>query len=256
MSLLPVGFSTVALAALIIAVSAALQAVVGFGSGMVAIPLLTIMGMELPAAVAMSTTAMTVQMALGLWAVRAEVRIRPLLPFALLFLLGTAAGTWGLRRIADVDPALMKQLVGGALLLAVGLLALARPAPRPKHQMGWGILAVTSSGVLTGLTGMGGGPLVLWVVSHDWSPDRLRGTVWALLLPRLPVQLALLYAAFGDPILWSALLGAAATPVAYLGTRIGHQVGRRVDRRQLRRLALVALCVVAVVAVVGPLAGR
>ena len=46
-------------------------------------------------------------------------------------------------------------------------------------SFGQNTLTFTGSGVLAGLCGMGGPPLVLWAMAHDWPTQRIRGFLFA-----------------------------------------------------------------------------
>ena len=168
------------------------QGAVGFAYGMIAIPVLLWAGLSLPQSVALVSTTVIAQTAAGVWRFRRHVVWRDL-P-------GVAAGRYaglpvGLLIMAALDGAgrgVMKQAVGAVLLAIVVLTVAFRPAPRERVRARWSFPTGFSSGLLSGTTGMGGPPVVLWMIAHDWSTQRGRAFLWSLFLSLLPVQLLLM----------------------------------------------------------------
>lgn len=228
------------------------QGAVGFAYGMIAIPVLLWAGLSLPESVALVSTTVIVQTAAGVWRFRTHVVWRDL-P-------GVAAGRYaglpvGLLIMAALDGAgrgAMKQAVGAVLLAIVALTVAFRPKPRERVRARWSLPVGFSSGVLSGTTGMGGPPVVLWMIAHDWSTQRGRAFLWSLFLLLLPVQLALMAWGFGRPVLWAVVGGLVTTPLVLLSSHVGGSVGSRWSRPAARRVVLGLLVVLAAVSIVGP----
>ena len=146
----------VAAAAAIVAAASALQATVGFGLALLAIPLLHLIGFEPPAAIAISSSAMLVQMANGVLRLRASVQARELLWPLVITMATMVLGVLALRAVVAVKPDLARQAAGVVVLGALVVLRVVRPAPRPRVAAPWTVLAMSASGLLSGSTGMGG----------------------------------------------------------------------------------------------------
>jgi uncharacterized membrane protein YfcA len=162
--------------------------------------------------------------------------------FALLWLLSGAS--------TDV----VKQSVGAMVLLALGLQIGLRVKPRERLASAWAWLAGAAGGTTAGAVGMGGPPLVLWVVAHDWPGKKARLFLWASFWVCMPIQLVVLVALF-EPVPQLKLMGVglATLPAALLGLAGGLWLGHRIPRRQLRWAMITLLLVLGVSSLVGPM---
>ena len=99
-------------------------------------------------------------------------------------------------------------------------------------------------GITAGAVGMGGPPLVLWVVAHDWPNKQARLFLWASFWFVMPIQIAVLVLMF-EPVeqLKMVGVGVLTLPIAMLGTAAGLWLGHRLPKQQLR-WAMIALRVV------------
>jgi uncharacterized protein len=154
-------------------------------------------------------------------------------------------GLWALRWLTTIPPDGIRFWVGLVMLAFVVLQWAWQPAPRPRLHPGWGGLAFAASGFTAGLCGMGGPPLVLWVMAHNWSAESTRAFLFASFALLVPVQLTVLYLTFGRDALTGAGFGLALMPVALLGSWLGLRVGARFSKPVLRRVAFALLLVTA-----------
>ncbi len=222
---------------LVLLLSSAAQSAIGFGSALFATPILVWMGMELPHAVTLVSTCSMLQSALAAHELRRDIPWRLVgeatairLAFVLLGLVFMKAV---LRLGADKT-----RLALGAVLAMATMMQLASDRPRlPRLSWGWNALAFSTSGLMAGFSGMGGPPLVLWAMAHDWSPRRIRGFLFAVFAASTPVQIGLLRLSFDRRIWTFSALGIAAFPLLWLGSRIGMPIGNRLSHRTLTRLA-------------------
>jgi|GEM_PF-188860 len=233
-------------------VASFVQGVIGFGAGMIAVPIMVWVGVDLPLAVAALLPAVLVQTGYGVWRFRRDWVWRDLIHLNVyrLPLMPVGIGIMALVAGADVD--LIKQYVGGLLLLAVGLMVVGRVEPREKVSAKWTALAGATSGVLAGAVGMGGPPVVLWVQAHAWSTRRIRTYLWSCFLLISPLQMLALSMVFGARIWAVALVGFLATPLILLATWGGSRVGDRLDRTRLRQIAFLVLIGLGVWMLAGP----
>jgi uncharacterized membrane protein YfcA len=108
------------------------------------------------------------------------------------------------------------------------------------------------SGFLLGFSGMGGPPMVLWVLAHDWPMNRARAFLFFLAAMSVIPQAVFLWLRFGNAALDAMLLGAAATPAVLIGLWCGLYLARLVPDRALRRLCIALLVVIALSAILNP----
>ena len=90
--------------------------------------------------------------------------------------------------IFQLDVARTKQVVGVVLLIVLGLQTCCKVQPRPHIHWAWTVVAGSLSGLMAGLLGMGGPPLVLWLMAHDWPSLRQRTFLWLSFLLLVPFQ--------------------------------------------------------------------
>ena len=226
------------------------QSAVGFGASLFATPLLIWIGLPLPNAIALVTTCALMQTTLGARNLRAAVPWRLALTATAVRLVSLGAGILMLRRLVRFGPDQIRMVIGGVLCLLVVIQLLWRPRPAPKMHPGWAGLAFLSSGFIAGLCGMGGPPLILWLMAHDWSPRKTRGFLFAVFATTIPAQIVLLWATFGRTILWSVAVGLALFPLVYLGTSIGLPIGNRMAKSRLRNIAYAILLAIGISSVV------
>ncbi len=225
--------------AMILFFGAMIQGAVGFGLGIVTIPLFVFTGLSLPQAIGATLPAVLVQTSFNCWQHRTQLPFREVWPLFLLRLATLPLGLWLLQNISELDITLTKQVIGGFLLFVLLLQLCVRPEPRHQLPFGWTLLAGSVSGFLVGTVGMGGPPISLWVMAHDWAPTKQRIFLWLTFLLVLPFHVVLLYHKFGPPLLQAMLCAAMLTPATMAGAWIGSHLGGRMDRRKLR-VAMVA----------------
>ncbi|MEM8873423.1 MAG: sulfite exporter TauE/SafE family protein [Planctomycetota bacterium] len=236
-----------------VAFGAFVQGAIGFAFVLLVTPLLIALGMSLPQTIAIGLVCVVVQTALSCWQARGELPWRDVGTVIGWRLLGLPLGIAALTKLAVSDPQIVKQVVGAALLLAVALLAVARPRPA-EHVPIWATAtAGTSSGFLAGLTGMGGPPLVLWLTLRDWPTRRTRGFLWLSFVLMIPVQFVLLAWQFPTDTRTGAIYGLAALPVVAGASFIGVRAGDRLPRERLRQVMLGVLVVLGLIHVTAPL---
>jgi uncharacterized membrane protein YfcA len=239
--------------ALVLAGGAALQSAAGFGYGLFSVPLLLLIGLAPYEAIPVVTVATTVQAVTGVWHHRREVPWRLVGVCGLLLLISIPVGVYLLSRITLLSDAQVRQVFGGLVLAMVITYAVWRPRPREQVHHAWTIAAMLSSGLLAGLCGMAGPPVVLWAMTHQWSSRRTRATLWALFLAMTPLGLLFLYHRFGWVVVQSALLALAMVPAVLVGTLPGIWIGNRIPKSHLRRLGIILLLLLAAYMICQPL---
>lgn len=232
---------------------ATLQTSSGFGFALLALPLLGWIGVPGPLAITMSLAAMMLQ---GFWLLSRSpepLRLRENAGNAAATVVTSVAGVVLLSLIWGTRPRLLGQLIGVLVVASVAAAVLLRPPPRAKVGAAWTAAAMALSGLLSGLSSIGGPPVALWAMAHDWSADRIRATIWLILLPRAPVLLVALYVSFGDLVFDALLLVLIGVPALWLGSTLGSFAGRRLTAERLRPFAMVILLLTGASAIVRPL---
>ena len=97
---------------------------------------------------------------------------------------------------------------------------------------------------------MGGPPLVLWVMAHDWANRKTRAFLYGSFGASMPLQIAVFGVALGWPAVRGAVAGAAFSPAVVLGSLVGLAIGNRFSKPLLRRLAYGLLVVIALNSIV------
>ena len=240
----------IVVAGAIICLAGMAQSTVGFGYALFATPLLVWTGVPLPSVITLVATCSMIQAAIGARKLHAAVPWRLSLTATAIRLAGVTVGILLLKRLVALNTDHIRMVIGCILCLLVGIQLLWRPRPVKTTHWTWAGLAFITSGISAGICGMGGPPLVLWSMAHDWSAQKTRGFLFAVFATSIPVQIVLLCLAFGTSILWNVAIGIAFMPLVYLGAAIGLPIGNRMDKERLRRIAYVILLVIGVSAVV------
>lgn len=249
----PLTFDHLILIGIILAIGSTLQSAVGFGSGLFSIPLIVWVGVPLPQTIVIALVSSMTQATWGCIRHHEHLDWRPALGLAVLRIAMLPVGIVLLAMLVSVGQERVKQVIGAALLTILFVQWLFRVKPREHVALGWGLLAGTSSGVLAGMVGMGGPPIVLWVMAHDWPSHKARTFLWCTFLMTMPISLGLYYLWFGSPILHAALVGLIFIPLTLIGSTLGLWLGGLMSRQRLRVAMLAMLIFVALASMVGPM---
>lgn len=241
----PSHFALIALIALILAGSAVVQGSVGFGFALFAAPLLVLAGLPLPRVIAVCGTATAIQVSMAAFHFRAFVPWRAILPVMFVTVLTVPVGVWLLHRVVQLDKDTVRAILGCVILAVLAVIALLRIAPREKVHAAWGLLAGGCCGVLAGMIGSGGPPVVVWAMAHRWDNRQSRVALWLIFLAGVPTQLFWLYFTFHDEALHGMKIGLLGMPVVLAGMATGIWIGNRLSKERLRRAAYALLLLTA-----------
>ena len=225
---------------LILALAEAVYVLLGFGAGLIAVGTMALLLPELKDAVVLL---LLVNLPAELWVVRSSwqrISWRGVLVIFSGVVIGTPLGTFLLRW----GDARFLLIVLGVFLVAVGAVFIFIRDTRERQLPRWvaGPIGVIS-GVLTGLFGTGGPPLILYYRLQGVDKAAFRGHLMAIFLLMTAVRVPS-YAAFGlitEPRLWSAL---AVLPAVILGALIGNRIHLRIEEDTFRRLVSAALLII------------
>lgn len=238
----------IALGAFVVAALAAFaQAVSGFGSALLAVPLLSVLAG--PRAAVVTITMLSVAMtAVATARERQHVEWRVTGTWALTGLLGMPVG---LLLLSVLDPraltlAIAALVLAFALLLATG----ASPHPGPWARR----VAGVASGAMLTSTGMNGPPLVITLQAMRLRADRFRATLQAVFWTQ-DMAAVVGFLVIGQVSRTVLVAVAAGLPGLPLGWLLGDRVFTRLDAPVFRRLVLGMLVLSALAAAVSALAG-
>ena len=244
----------IALVGLIMTFGSVVQGAVGFGSGLLCVPLLVLCGFSIPEAATINLVSTGVQNATGAWKLWSHLETHELvLPVALRFFT-IPCGTYAAYLVDQhFDPAQSKQLIGIILLVTVSLLWGLRVTPREHLHVGWQSLAFSSSGFLMGFAAIGGAPMVIYINGLTWTAHKSRAFLFFCSAVALPVAAAAFWFEYGSKILPAAMTALLVMPFILIGLRLGLSLGHGLSKPLFRRLTYLLILLVAVIALLAPL---
>ena len=237
--------------------ASALQGAVGFAAGLFGIPLLMMVaGMELQAAIMTMLLASFLQNLGGLFHLRNDIQIRDAIAPTLIRLATLPLGLIALYFAASWPTEYVKAVIGVVILVLVilqGVLGRSALEDRDKPlAWGWTPVAFGASGFLVGFCGMGGPPMVLWVMAQPWSGKQSRAFLFFLFTSSLPLHCLFLWWQFGSEMNVAALMALLSVPWIVGGTWLGLWIGSHLRKSRLRVVAYAILIITAVVAICSP----
>lgn len=222
--------------------ASAAQAVTGFGSALVAVPLLTLAFGPVTAVLA-STIVGLVLTAHASVQERAHVD-RPVA--ARLVLTGLLGLPFGYLVLTLVPARSLKLVIAVVLLVLVAVMA---SRVRLPSGLGSQRFAGVASGVLLSATGMNGPPLVVVLQAMGQAPRRFRATLQVTFLVQDTAAVALfLVTGLLSPAVWG--LAAAGVLGVPLGWWLGDRLFGALSAAQFRRVVLGGLAVLAATSLV------
>jgi len=157
---------------LIAVLAAFIQGLSGFGSVLVALPLLVLyldVRMAVPL-VSLWGMAINLLLLLDLWR---QIRVVRVLPLTLAALPGIPLGVYLLRHL---PPRFLELLLSLLLLGFAGYFFLARPRTRELGR-GWEVAAGFFSGCLGGSLAASGPPVIIYTALQPWGKDDIKATL-------------------------------------------------------------------------------
>lgn len=236
--------------AFILAFAAAVQSVVGFGLGLLAVPLLLYQGIPLTQAVFLVLSVSLLNAAIGSLRLRRELPWRTSGVASFYRVLGILPGLALAHATNQISSTSLKAAIG--LTIGLGVLAQALKMRRgasstqktpSKALAPWAFLL---SGLLMGWLGMGGPPLVFWLLTGRMTAKETRGFLFGVYLLTIPFQLALM--AWSQPALTASLVPVllVSLPLGILVSKLALSLGDRLSVHRLQWASLSLLTFLAV----------
>ncbi len=226
---------TIALALAILFAAALTKGVIGFGEGLLAMPLLTLLlGIRASSPlVGLVSAGLTALMLCANWQ---GADLRSAWRVLVGTLLGIPLGVWGLSSLPEV----WVTIGLGAVLVLIALGQVRRPAARTPLAPRWGYAFGLLAGFLSGAYNIGGPPVVIYGSLQRWPPAKYRSTLQGCFLP------ACLIRAVGHGVsgLWTPqvlLLFALSIPAVLAALWLGGRLNRRVSPQGFERVVYAGL---------------
>lgn len=237
--------------AAIIFLSIGIQAMIGFGSALIATPLLLSTGLPLTDIVVLTTTTSAAQRIVFGYQMKQHALIKLYMPVMLTMLVAVPIGIYILSTVSGESQEVVKQAIGILIVATVFIQLTVKIPPKEQVTNFWGYLTGFSSGVLSGFANIGGPPLVIWVYAHNWTKEQLRAAPLLLSIPMIPLQLSLLYFNF-EISLKVLLFGLLLTPAVLFANQVGQKIGKKFNMKTLRIMVITSLGVIGIYYVVQP----
>jgi len=226
---------------LILFAAGVVQGAVGFGSGLIAVGLISALIGVRPASIAFCLPAIAL-CAMMLWRLRGHLRFHRVAPVVIGLLVGVPVGVWFL---AHADHRALEIALGALMALSVLYNLVPRWSRRRWHPVFVGIPCGLLSGMLSGAFSTGGPPLVAYLSTQQFDRLRFAASLQMLFLINTSVRAAELVrrGLFTTQTLWLGLAGVVAVP---LGATLGLRLLKKIPDRQFRWVVLALLALLAV----------
>lgn len=236
----------------ILSAAAFIQATVGFAAALFGLPLLLWAGNDLMEAQVLIITAMMPQNVWSVWKLRKSIEFKEVLLPAAIRISALPIGIAGLAAVMTWSAAGINQLVGAIILLAVALQSLVGIEWKNAAKPFWVVVTFGSSGILQGLSGMSGPPMVLWVHGQRYSADRARAFLFSMYISNFLPQVALLGWRFGYAVLQAVGVAVLSLPLVMISAMLGLRLGSWLGDRWLRPITYACLVALALGSLVEP----
>ena len=217
-----------------------IQAAVGFGSALVAMPLLVLVMDIQTATPLVGIVVLSISALILIWNWRSVV-----VGDAWRLILASVLGIpFGLMLLKWAPEAIVKGILG-AVLIGFGLYRLITPKLPDLKGSGWLWFSGLISGVLGGAYNTNGPPIVIYATLRRWSPERFRATLQLVWLA------SGVFIAGGQGLagLWNPTvfrLIAYALPAVAVGVFLGSRAGRHIPHGVFNRIVYGLLVVMGV----------
>lgn len=235
---------------IILSIATAIQSVVGFGLAMTAVPLLMLVGVDLVSAVFLVLSISLCSSLFALVTLKHEVPFKKSAAAAVIRMLGVVPGYALAVATSATSPTTVKAAIGFTIGLGVLAQALKRQRLEKSadtealHRPPSGRLAppaFLTSGVLLGWLGMGGPPLVFWLLTGRQHPKVFRSFLYGVYSLTIPFQLVVMAVHRPQTPIWCLPYLAVSIPLCLAVTWGALKIGNRLNVDLLHRLSLTLL---------------
>jgi hypothetical protein len=200
----------------------------------------------------MIITAMLPQNVFAVWKLRKSIDLREVIVPATIRIAALPIGVAGLAVVLTWSAVRINQFVGGLILLAVGIQALVGIEWKNAKKPFWVAVTFGGSGILQGVSGMSGPPMVLWVHGQRYSIDRARAFLFSMYISNFIPQILLLWLKFGNTVFQAMIVAALSLPLVILSAMLGLRLASLLGDRWLRPITYAGLVVLALYSLLAP----
>lgn len=227
------------IACAVLLVAELVYVLLGFGAGLIAVGTLALVLPEIRDVVVIVLLVNLPAEIFVVWTSRRVIRKRGILFLAIGIAVGIPAGGWILT---CCRPTFLLGLLGVVLLGVGGAFLVLPDDVRVSVPSGVGAVFGVVSGLLTGLFGTGGPPLVLLFRLQGLAKAAFRGHLMALFLMMGVIRLPS-YVGLGLITPDRLIAGAAVLPAVVVGGAIGHLIHLDLSERVFRKWVSIGLLV-------------
>ncbi|MGI6657592.1 MAG: sulfite exporter TauE/SafE family protein [Desulfobulbus sp.] len=215
----------------------AVQGLTGFGAGLMAIPLLTLM-IDIKLAVGLCILhglIITCSMAVDL---RRYFEWSKIMPLFIGAIPGVLLGAYWFKH---VDPNWLEVFLG-VLLISYSLFNLLF-RPKPLYlSSAWGYVAGFCSGAITSVISAGGPPSIIYTTLTGWKKEEMKATLTGFFLYN-GIFTVVVYSFGGNFAKGTWTIFAITAPFVFLGTLLGSRLSRRINQQTYLRLVYILLII-------------
>ena len=232
--------SALLIAGLIFLLAGFVQGLTGFGSALVAIPLLSFI-FDIKTAVPLCMLNGLIITSYLAFTLRRHLDRDKIFPLLIGALPGIAVGVYLLK---EVDGSLIRYGIGG-LLISYSLYNLI-VCPRPLNPgKAWGYLAGFLTGTIGAAFSAGGPPAIIYTTLTSWKKDEIKATLTGFFVVNGYIT-AMVHAVSGITTLSTVNIFVVTAPFVLIGTTIGSRISGRINRRTYLKLIYFFLIVMGI----------
>lgn len=229
-----------------------IQSSAGFGFGLFALPLLLFLDLQFPEAVMIVIIGSALQKIMGIRYFRNVIKWKEIRPLIIAGLIALPLGIFFMQKVSGMNQHYIKFIIGVLILLMLFLRWSGISGKKGIVRKEWGIVTGSLSGLLNGFANIGGPPVVLWVLSHNWDNKKMRATIIALSIFFVPFQISIMLIIFGSVVFNALLYGLILSPFVFIGSWAGLIAGDRISKDKLKVYMEFLLFIIAVSSILKP----
>ncbi len=233
------------LVGLIFLLAGLIQGLTGFGSALVAIPLLCLL-VDIKIAVPLcmlNSMVITTTLAFQL---KRDVDLKKIAPLCISAIPGIVVGS---TLLSTVDSNIMRFALGIFLVSYSVYSLVAKPRQRDLH-FSWSLAAGFSSGAIGAAFSAGGPPAIIYAMMNKWSKNEIKATLTGFFMANSYLTAAV-HGATGVTTKQSLLLFAASAPFVLAGTFGGSFLYRFLPEKNYVWLIFIFLIIMGVMMIFG-----
>lgn len=228
----------IGLSAATVAVAGIVRGFSGFGAAMVMIPLLSLIFDPQTALGLLTAMEIPANLQLLRFSYR-HANWRQAAPMAAAAAFAMPVGAWILT---TVDPELLRRSISLIVLALVAVLA-SGFRHNVERRLGADLAVGGVAGLLNGSTGLGGPPIIFYMLSGPHGPAAVRANITAFFQLGFLVVVTT-YALYGVLTIERLILGLALAPAYISGIALGGRLFDLADEATFRRIAFVLLAII------------